>query len=344
MIVLGLMSGTSLDGVDLTLISFKSLDEKLDFNLLQSATIPYPDDWHQSLKEAHELERSSLEKLSQKYGSYLAGIIQDFLKNSKRKPDLIASHGHTVLHQPEKGFTVQIGNGPEINQLLGIPVVCDFRVQDVKLGGQGAPLVPIGDRLLFPEFDSCVNLGGFINLSFEQDGNRVAYDVCPMNIVMNDLAAEFGKSYDDRGALARSGVLIESLFGELNDLDYYSESAPKSLGKEWVLENVWPKLKDVNPKDALRTWVEHNALQLAKSIQGKPKVLLTGGGVFNDFFMERLAHYSTSEMVIPIQDIIEYKEALIFGLLGYLRWNEKINVLASVTGAKEDHSSGVIFR
>jgi len=344
MVVLGLMSGTSLDGVDLTLVSFKNSDDKLDFNLLQSATIPYPVVWHQSLKGAHELDRSSLEKLSQKFGEYLAGIIKDFLKGSKLEPDLIASHGHTVLHQPQKGLTIQIGNGPEINQILGIPVVCDFRVQDVELGGQGAPLVPIGDRLLFTEFDSCVNLGGFINLSFEIGGSRIAYDVSPMNIVMNDLAAEFGKSYDNKGELARSGVLNDTLLNELNSLEYYAQPAPKSLGKEWVLENIWSKLKGVKTNDALRTWVEHSAQQLANSIHGKSKVLLTGGGVYNEFFIERLMYYSKSELIIPSKDIIEFKEALIFSLLGFLKWSEKINVLSSVTGAKHDHSSGKIYK
>ncbi len=344
MIVLGLMSGTSLDGVDFTLVSFKMWDDKLNFDLLQSATIPYSENWHKDLTGAHELDSNALDLLSHNYGNYLADLVFEFLNSVKVTPDLIASHGHTVLHQPEEGTTVQIGNGPEIHERIGIPVVCDFRVQDVRLGGQGAPLVPIGDRLLFSEFDCCVNLGGFINLSFEDGNRRVAYDVCPMNIVMNDLASKLGKNYDDRGRMAKSGRLDEDLLNELNGLSYYDESAPKSLGKEWVLENIWPRLEGYQPKDVLRTFVEHNAQQLTRSIKGKSKVLLTGGGVFNSFFIERLSHFTNSELVIPSNEIIEYKEALIFALLGYLKWDEKINVLSSATGAARDHSSGVVFK
>lgn len=344
MIVLGLMSGTSLDGVDLTLVSFNQEDEKLTFDLLKYATIPYSNNWDKSLKEAHNLEKDELDDLSQRYGKYLAEITRGFLETVNAYPDIIASHGHTVLHQPEDGVTVQIGNGPELNQGLGIPVVCDFRVQDVKLGGQGAPLVPIGDRLLFSEYDCCVNLGGFINLSFEQGVSRVAYDVCPMNIVMNDLAAKFAMNYDAGGELARKGTLNKPLLVELNNLEFYSKTPPKSLGKEWVLENIWTKLDGVDPQDALRTWVEHSAMQLANNIMGKSKVLLTGGGVFNTFFMERLKVFSNSGLVIPKKEIVEFKEALIFGLLGYLKWDEKTNVLSSVTGAKYDHSSGLVYR
>ena len=344
MIVLGLMSGTSLDGVDISLVSFSHADGKMTFDLLQSATIPYSNRWYNSLKEAYNLEKDELDELSQRYGNYLAEITRDFLKLVKTKPDLIASHGHTVLHQPEDGITVQIGNGAELNVGLGIPVVCDFRIEDVKLGGQGAPLVPIGDRLLFSEYDCCVNLGGFINLSFDQGASRVAYDVCPMNIVMNDLASKFGMNYDTGGELARTGTLNNRLLEELNNLDFYTKIPPKSLGKEWVLENIWPKLDGVDSRDALRTWAEHCAMQLANNIEGKSNVLLTGGGVFNTFFMERLKVLSNSELVVPSNEIVEFKEALIFGLLGYLRWNDKINVLSSVTGARHDHSSGVIYR
>ena len=344
MVVLGVMSGTSLDGVDLALVKFTESHNNVDFTIVDSITIPYSKEWYRNLLSAHELDVEQLDKLSSEYGIYLAEIIQTFLSKSSVQPELIASHGHTVLHQPENGITVQIGNGPEIKDTMGIPVVCDFRVQDVNLGGQGAPLVPIGDRLLFSEFDCCVNLGGFINLSYEESNDRVAYDVCPMNIVMNDLAAEFGKNYDDSGSLAKSGIVNEEILEKLNSLGYYSQSAPKSLGKEWVLENIWPMLEGLNPEDALCTFVEHNAQQLAKSIKGKSKVLLSGGGVYNSFFLERVTRYSHSELVIPNKEIVEFKEALIFALLGFLKWNNKINVLSSVTGANQDHSSGVLYK
>ena len=343
MVVLGVMSGTSLDGVDLALVKFQETAGKLGFEFLNSVTVSYSGEWHQSLLNGHMLDVDSLNNLSTDYGSYLAEIIKSFLRDSSIQPDLIASHGHTILHQPEKGITVQIGNGPEIFNTLGIPVVCDFRVQDVKLGGQGAPLVPIGDRLLFSEYDCCVNLGGFINISYEDNANRMAYDVCPMNIVMNDLSVKLGLPYDDKGSLAKSGKLNQTALVELNALEFYKQPAPKSLGKEWVLENIWPRINKLKPEDALRTFVEHNAQQLAKNIQGKPKVLLTGGGVYNTFFYERLSQFSKSELIVLDKEIIEFKESLIFALLGYLKWNDRINVLSTVTGAIQNHSSGVVY-
>lgn len=343
MIVLGIMSGTSLDGIDFALVSLEYQDEEIDFNLLHSATIPYAKFWYEALKEAHFLREDELKTLSQRYGKYLADTTRAFLETTTIHPDLIASHGHTVLHQPDKGIALQIGNGPELFKQLNIPVVCDFRVQDVKLGGQGAPLVPIGDRFLFFEYDCCINLGGFINLSFEHGDGRVAYDVCPMNIVMNDLSVKCGMNYDSGGELARQGTQHTHVLEELNALKYYSEHPPKSLGKEWVLEYIWPLLAGIDPKDALRTWVEHSAQQLAKNINGKAKVLLTGGGVYNLFFLERLRVHSNSELIIPKKEIVDFKEAVIFALLGFLKWHDKINVLSSVTGAKHDHSSGIIY-
>ena len=341
--VLGIMSGTSLDGVDLALCNISESGGKYSFKIIAANTYAYADGWEQKLKTAHELNPKKLEVLSALYGEYLAQTVLQFLKTTPTKPEIIASHGHTVLHQPEKGITLQIGNGPEIFNATGIPTVCDFRVQDVALGGQGAPLVPIGDELLFAEYDYCVNLGGFTNISFNQNQKRIAFDVSPLNIVMNEFALKLGKPYDENGDWARQGKIDQSVLKELNSIDFYQQNPPKSLGKEWVLKNIWPLVKYLTPKNGLRTILEHSAQQLAKALNSKGKVLLTGGGAFNNYFVEVLKTKTNCKIITPEREIIEFKEALVFALLGYLKWQGKNNCLASVTGAKKDHSSGVVW-
>lgn len=344
MLVLGLMSGTSLDGLDLALVNFYWRDGEIQFELQKTTTIPYPKYWFDKLKNAHTLSTEELNRLDEAYGTFLTEVVGGFLKKTQQQPELIASHGHTVLHQPHNGITLQIGNGPQLFNALKIPVVCDFRGQDVNLGGQGAPLVPIGDRLLFSEYDACVNLGGFVNISYENGPNREAYDVSPMNIVLNDLVSSIGLGFDSGGELSRKGELDESLLSALNALEFYKEKPPKSLGKEWVLDNIDPILKGKELSIALRTFTEHAAIQLANSLNQHKRVLLTGGGVYNQFFMERLKDLTHATIVVPNAQIVEYKEALIFALLGYLKWQGYVNVLSSVTGASADHSSGVVYK
>ena len=261
--------------------------------------------------------------------------------------DAVCSHGHTILHQPQNGFTLQIGNLPEISSLIHQTVVCDFRVQDVKLGGQGAPLVPIGDRILFSEYKYCINLGGFSNVSFEQNGTRIAFDISPVNTVLNFYANLLGLNYDDKGQLTRTGKINSILLNELNDLDFYQQKFPKSLGFEFVKEIVLPIIEKykIPIEDKLRTFTEHIALQTALALPNKNgSMLATGGGAYNDFLMERIqANIPEMKIIIPSSKILEYKEALIFALLGVLKLRNEINILSSVTGAKMDHSSGIIF-
>ena len=346
--VIGVMSGTSLDGVDLAHLHFKISGDQWDFEILESETIAYTSEWIQKLKIAVGFSEIELENLNTDYTKLLGGIILNFIQNNNlEKLDAVCSHGHTILHQPQNGLTLQIGNLPEIANLINQNVVCDFRVADVKLGGQGAPLVPIGDRFLFSEYNYCLNLGGFSNVSFEENENRIAFDISPVNTVLNFYANKLGLDYDDKGKLARTGKISELLLDELNAIDFYSKKHPKSLGFEFVKTAVLPMIEKytISLEDKLATFIEHIAIQTSLALPKKTGSLLaTGGGAYNDFLMERMKFYLPAmTFEIPDDKTIQYKEALIFGLLGVLKLRNEINTLASVTGARENHSSGKIF-
>ena len=346
--VIGVMSGTSLDGVDLAYIKF-NYSERWTFEIFQSETISYSEEWLNKLKSAIHFSDSELEELNISYTKLLASIISDFIsKHHLVEIDAVCSHGHTILHQPQNGFTLQIGNLPIIRDLVNQTVVCDFRVQDVQFGGQGAPLVPIGDELLFSEYDYCLNLGGFSNVSYNEEGKRIAFDISPVNTVLNFYANELGFAYDDAGNLAKSGNVNQNLLQQLNDLDFYKASYPKSLGMEFVNAEIFPLMHSftIETIDKLSTFVEHIAFQIAKiSTKPQAKLFITGGGAYNRFLIERLRNYlPTTEIAIPDDKIIQFKEALIFGFLGVLRLENEINVLSSVTGASRNHCSGIVFK
>ena len=346
--IIGVMSGTSLDGVDLAYIVFTVKNNEWDFQILESETVPYSIDWLNKLKIAVGFSETALEKLNQDYTQLLAAIISDFIeKHEIKNLDAVCSHGHTILHQPQNGFTLQIGNLPEIAPLISQTVVCDFRIQDVQLGGQGAPLVPIGDRILFSEYEYCMNLGGFSNVSFEQNNKRIAFDISPVNTVLNFYANQLGLDYDDKGRISKTGICNKDLVQELNALDFYQKKHPKSLGFEFVKETVLPIIESysISIKDKLHTFTEHVALQIAVALPNKKgSLFITGGGAYNDFLMERIqCHLPEMKIIIPSTKILEFKEALIFALLGVLKLRGEINVLSSVTGAKSDHSSGIIY-
>ncbi|MBG6109991.1 anhydro-N-acetylmuramic acid kinase [Flavobacterium sp. CG_9.10] len=346
--VIGVMSGTSLDGIDLAHIQFRVESQEWAFEIIESETISYSSEWLTSLKMAVDFSINELDDLNQKYTELLATTISNFIKKYNiENIDAVCSHGHTILHQPQKGFTLQIGNLPEISALIHQTVVCDFRVQDVQLGGQGAPLVPIGDKILFPEYDYCMNLGGFSNISFEENGERIAFDISPVNTVLNFYANELGLAYDDKGQKTSTGSINENLLNELNDLDFYQKKHPKSLGFEFVKEVVLPIIDTykISTTDKLRTFTEHVAFQIASALPTKKgNLFITGGGAYNDFLIERIQSYLPEiKIIIPSNKILEFKEALIFALLGVLKLRGEVNVLRSVTGAQKDHSSGVIF-
>ncbi|WP_073087334.1 anhydro-N-acetylmuramic acid kinase [Winogradskyella jejuensis] len=344
--VVSVMSGTSLDGIDLLYAKFLFFGQ-LQFEILDFETVKYPRIWYEKLKTLTQYSKDELKTIDDEYSVYLAEKISEFIiKRDIRDIDFVASHGHTALHNPEDGYTCQIGNQQILADKIGKKVICDFRVQDVNLGGQGAPLVPIGDKLLFSEYDFCVNLGGFANISFDKNRERIAFDICPVNIVLNYFVSSIGIEYDDKGKISKSGLINSELLKNLNALPFYNLNPPKSLGLEWVQQEVMPLIErfDIKTKDLLRTFVEHAAIQISKYLDNpNSKVLITGGGAYNLFLIERIKALSEAEIIIPDKAIIEYKEALIFGLLGVLKDRNEINCLKSVTGAKKDHSSGVIF-
>ncbi len=346
--VIGVMSGTSLDGVDLLYVTFYR-EDKWKFKIKVSETIEYSKYWFDILKELINTKYEELKRIDIAYTKYLAKIISGFInKNEIKGVDFICSHGHTALHQPENNLTLQIGNLSILANLLKHSIVCDFRVQDVELGGQGAPLVPIGDELLFSDYDFCINLGGFANISYANNGVRVAYDICPVNIVLNKYVEQLNLKYDDKGQLASEGKVNEDLLFKLNALPFYKKTFPKSLGLEWVNQQVFPLIApfELDEKTILRTFVSHIAIQIANEINKKKdvRVLITGGGAYNTFLINEIKKRTSNKIIIPAAEIIEYKEALIFGLLGVLKHRNEINVLASVTGAKMNHSSGKVFK
>ena len=342
---IGLMSGTSLDGLDLCFAKFTKQNSGWKYEILQAETLPYSDLWENKLRNSINLKAEELFELNSKFGFFLAKKTQEFIeKYSLENIDVIASHGHTVFHQPEKKYTVQIGDGKAIKILTSIPVVYDFRSQDVLLGGNGAPLVPIGDELLFSEFDACLNLGGFSNISFKENGKRIAFDICPVNIVLNYFAKYLGKDFDENGAFAKAGKVNSEILKQLNSLNYYHQNPPKSLGIEFVNQTIFPKLRTETPENNLATFTEHAAFEIAETFKkhNLKKVLFTGGGTYNSYLLERIGHYSETEIIVPKKEVIDFKEALIFAFMGVLKINNEINVLSSATGSSEDHITGIL--
>ncbi|MHC2992188.1 anhydro-N-acetylmuramic acid kinase [Pontibacter sp. HJ8] len=349
--VIGLMSGTSLDGLDLAFCRFTYKNENWIYKILNATTLVYDDTWIDSLRESETWSGQQLIALDHAYGRYLGEQVQSFVATSGVQPDFIASHGHTIFHQPDKHISLQIGNGAYLAAHAGLPVVCDFRTLDIALGGQGAPLVPIGDELLFGDYDFCINLGGIANVSFQKNGQRLAFDIGACNMLLNHLAGSLGLDYDKDGLLARGGTLQQDLLDQLNAPAYFTDPAPKSLGKEWVLENSLRDLDNhsASAVDKLHTVCHHIAMQLKEALQplhqGRHRVLLTGGGAFNLYLVELLEQLlgQAYSVEVPEPEVVSFKEALIFAFLGVLRWRGQHNCLRSVTGARHDNVGGAIY-
>lgn len=346
--IIGLMSGTSRDGIDIAYLQFDFSKRKPLYSFLITETLSYSEYWENILNGIENLSKKEVHSIDKTYTKHLAFRINEFIeKHAIKNIDAVCSHGHTVFHEPENQYTLQIGNLPELAHLIQQKVVCDFRVQDVKLGGQGAPLVPLGDYLLFSEFDGCINLGGFANISLTKSNQRIAYDICAVNTVLNHYAQKLGKAFDKNGAMAKEGKIDVTLLNQLNQLQFYQEKPPKSLGIGWVKEKVFPLLQKSGsaPLAILSTYTEHVARQLTHAVAqpSVKKVLLTGGGVFNTYLIERLKAKTDKKIILPEPQLIDYKEALIFGLLGVLKLRGEINALKSVTGAAKNHSSGKIY-
>jgi len=341
------MSGTSLDGLDIAFCAFKKRGTRWEYHIIDAETIPYSEAWRTRLATLEHVPAYDFVATDIEYGHLLGQLTKNFMQRHELRPDFIASHGHTVFHQPGLKITAQIGRGSAIAAETGCTVISDFRSLDVALGGQGAPLVPIGDQLLFSDFEFCLNLGGFANISFNQGGKRIAFDICPVNMVLNNLAEKLGAPFDRDGLFARQGKIIPEFLNPLNALPFYSAPPPKSLGKEWVVNNILPLIPtgSLSVHDLLATYCEHIAIQVASATPGnhQHQVLVTGGGAFNRFLTERIQYHLEPQMVIPDNLAINFKEALIFAFLGVLRLRNEINCLKSVTGASADSSGGAIY-
>lgn len=344
-LAIGLMSGSSLDGLDLALVKFHSNDGKYGFDILKVQTIPYTSYWEKQLSEAFHKRPDDLAELDKAFGDYLGRQVLQFIQENGISPDFIASHGHTIFHKPEKHYTLQIGDGQALANACGLKVINDFRSEDVSKGGQGAPLVPIGDKLLFSDFEACLNIGGIANVSYDENGQRIAYDICIANQALNYLANQKGLKYDKDGLLARNGAIDEALLAALNSNAFFKQKAPKSLGREFFEAEQKHLFKGKDISDLLATFTEHIAMQIEESLKALPKgkLLITGGGALNKYLVERIQHHTIHQVVIPEKQIIEYKEALVFAFLGLLKLEGKTNVLCSVTGAESDSCSGKIW-
>jgi anhydro-N-acetylmuramic acid kinase len=342
---LGLMSGTSLDGLDLCLTRFWPQEEQWNYEIVEAETLQYSSEWENRLRNASTLEAVELHLLDREYGSLVGKLCRDFLDKHHLEADLIASHGHTIFHQPQKRMSVQIGHGAFIAAASGVDVVNDFRSTDTAYGGQGAPLVPLAEQWLFHNFYCFLNIGGIANLSIHQaKGKIVGFDVCGANQVLNWISQKyFQEKYDEGGNKAAEGKIIPDLLQKLNKIDFYKKAPPRSLGREDVEKDILPLLKHyANGYDLLHTYNNHMAQQIniAFKAQGSiGSVLLSGGGVHNQFLLSLLKaqglHFS-----IPDPTIIDFKEALCFCLLGLFRLKKIPNSLSSVTGASKDSIGG----
>lgn len=352
------MSGSSLDGLDIVFAELEEAGGTWAYEILESDCIPYDTEWKQRLQDAANLSALEYQRLHTAYGHYTGQLVKQFIERHslQHRVQLIASHGHTVFHEPANKMTAQLGDGAAIAAATGINVVSDLRAMDIALGGQGAPIVPLGEKLLFSGYSLLLNLGGIANLS-SAGPPYTAFDVCPANRVLNMIAASAGKEYDEDGALAAKGFVRDEVLAAINRLDYYKQPYPKSLANSFGTDVVYPMLKHANlsAQDAMRTMVEHICIQVTRAVgkvlnsyvSNKPaKILVTGGGAHNSFLVKRLEETIRVMGVtpeLPGRNVIDYKEALIMALLGILRWREENTVLHSVTGASRSSIGGAVW-
>jgi anhydro-N-acetylmuramic acid kinase len=356
--VIGLMSGSSLDGLDIAFVHFEETAGQWQFDIQESACIPYPEEWKIKLARSTDLSAKDYLLLHTAYGHWLGTCVNEFLeeKNLTYRVQLIASHGHTVFHIPAQQMTAQLGDGAAIAAVTGIRTISDFRSMDVALGGQGAPIVPIGEKLLFPGYDLFLNIGGIANVSGNGE-NFIGFDVCPANRILNLLAAKTGRNFDENGALAANGKVNENLLARLNAFPFYQLPYPKSLSNDFGLQEVFPLIENANLSvgDALATYAEHIVQQVVHgikrltekmTIKENLRLLITGGGAHNRFLVQRLSDSlltTNIECMVPSETVVNFKEALVIALMGALRWREDVNVLHTVTGASRDSINGAVW-
>jgi len=347
------MSGTSLDGLDLCYCHISKTGDKWEFEIKETKSVSYSEDMRSELKDSIYLKADELLRFHNTYGTWLGQQAKAFIVENQLKVDFIASHGHTTHHQPENGLTFQIGSGQHLANESQCKVICDFRTNDIALGGQGAPLVPIGDELFFDTYDFCLNLGGISNISLKQKGKRIAYDIGLANMILNHITHKIDMAYDMGGELARKGSINQEMLEKLNALKYYLLPHPKSIGYEWFLEKVIPIVDETDDttENLLHTAIHHICIKVAQQVQlnasqKEQTLFVTGGGALNNFMIETLQKElgDNTKVIVPSNTLIEFKEAMVFALMGTLRIEQEINVLKSVTGAKRDSSSGIVYQ
>ena len=345
--VVGVMSGTSLDGLDLICCVLNQNQKKWSYQIQKARTVSYDDAMVKFLSETSGYSGRELENRNIVYGKYIGKEVVNFLNVNKLKADLVASHGHTIFHKPQMGFTYQLGSGAAIASTTGITTISDFRSLDVSNGGQGAPLVPVGDEYLFGDYRFCLNLGGFSNISYSENNKRMAFDICPVNIFINQICRRTGQEFDDKGKMASRGQIHQELLKQLNGLDFYRQKHPKSLSREWLETFFLPVIDmyKLSTEDTLRTAYEHFSIQISRVLNtfSGGRILVTGGGVYNEFLMDLIFQKTINRIEVPDSILVKYKEALVFALLGVLRYRNEINCFSSVTGARCDSSTGVIY-
>jgi anhydro-N-acetylmuramic acid kinase len=354
---IGVMSGSSLDGLDIAFVEFHENAGNWTYELKNAACYVYNNFWQERLRTATSLNALNYQLLHAEYGHYIGDQINKFIDDHHLhyQAALITSHGHTSFHLPSKKMTAQLGDGAAIAAQTQLPVVTDLRSMDVAFGGQGAPIVPVGEKLLFNGYDFFLNIGGIANISFNTE-KYIAFDVCAANRVLNMLAADAGKEYDEGGKMAASGKIIPQLLEKLNVLDFYKQHFPKSLSNEFGTEIVYPMIRQMNISidDSLRTYVEHIVLQIKNSVfilkkeskNKNRKLLVTGGGAFNTFLIQRLTDELIeleTEVIVPDENLVKFKEALIMAFIGVLRWRLEYNVFSSVTGALQNSIGGALW-
>jgi len=345
---LGIMSGSSFDGLDLAFCEFWQENHQWKYHIVAADTIEYDEEWKIKLQESFSAQGIQLIENHIAYGKFLGEKASEFLQKNRLCPDVIASHGHTIFHQPDKGFSFQLGDGQALATTSGYLTISNFRNKDILYGGQGAPLVPIGDELLFGEYDYCINFGGIANISFREKGKRVAFDVCPANQLLNHLSRQMGKTFDKNGEIASLGKMNRPLFDALNAVDFYRQPYPKSLSNEQVKSLFIPLIdqSEATIEDKLYTAVKHIAFQIARAVNHSSghSMFLTGGGARNGFLVKAIRQECPQkEIEVPNPVLIDFKEALIFAFMGILRKNNEPNCLSSATGARKDTSAGVLF-
>jgi anhydro-N-acetylmuramic acid kinase len=339
-----------MDGIDLALCKIVSDNGKYTYSIEVAETFDYSEIWRLRLSQLRKADALSYAKTDVFYGHYLGHLVKEFIQKHGIEADMVASHGHTAFHYPEEMITRQVGDGASLSAICNLPVVSDFRSMDVAKKGQGAPLVAIGDEMFFSDYDYCLNLGGFANISGKIGPYRVSFDICPANILLNRVARDLEQEFDENGEIASKGSIHYPLLDNLNAIDYYAMPFPKSLNRDWINNELWQIVKEgvkLSPENKMKTFVDHIGVQIGKSIDylsskqaaGK-KVLVTGGGAFNPVLMDHIRTHSEADFIIPDASLVKFKEALIFALMGVMRVENKVNIIKTFTGAKTDSVSG----